>query len=79
MVLLRAQEQFKIRDESGRKLFQRYITDLIALLDELFQMLVHDAVFPIAPQALYLAYLLFVILIVLTEYCQQCFMIHSHT
>lgn len=76
-VLLHFEEQLEIGDERRSKLFKGNIADFVPLLDELREVLVNDAVFPIAAQAFEFAYLLFVILVVLSEYGNQRFMVHA--
>ena len=68
MVLFHPQEQLEVGDESRSKLFERNVADLIPLFDELREVFVNDAVFPIAAQAFEFADLLLVILVMLAEY-----------
>ena len=70
VILFYPQEQLEVRDKCRSKLFERDVADLIPLFDELREVFVHGAVFPIAAQAFELAHLLLVILVVLTEYRQ---------
>ena len=79
VVLLGFEEQLEVGDERGGKLAQGDVADLVTLFDELREVLVHGAVFPIATQAFEFADLLLVILVVLTEYRQQCFVVHTQT
>ena len=70
VILFYPQEQLEVRDKCRSKLFERDVADLIPLFDELREVFVHGAVFPIAARAFELAHLLPVILVVLTEYRQ---------
>ena len=79
MVLLGFEEQLEVGDERRGKFAQGDVADLVTLFDELRKVFVHGTVFPIAAQAFELAYLLPVILVVLTEYRQQRFMVHPQT
>ena len=56
MPFLHPEEQLKVRDEGGGKLFQGDVLYLVPCLDELRQVLVNYAVFPIAPLAFHLAH-----------------------
>ena len=51
MILFYPQEQLEVRDKCRSKLFERDVADLIPLFDELREVFVHGAVFPIAAQA----------------------------
>ena len=50
-VLFHFEEQLEVGDECRSELFQRNITGLVSLFDELREVFVNDAVFPIAAQA----------------------------
>ena len=56
MPFLHAQEQLEVRDEGGRKLFQGDVLHLVPGFDELRQVLVNHAVFPVTALALHLAH-----------------------
>lgn len=71
MVLLRAEEQFKIRDECRGKLAQGDVAHLVALSDELRQMVIDGAVFQVAAHAFHFSYHLGVVLIMLLEHGKQ--------
>lgn len=71
VVLLRAEEQLEVGDEGGCQLTQGDVAHLVALLDELRQVVIYHAVFPVAALALHLAYLLCIVLVVLLEHGQQ--------
>ena len=79
VILLGFEEQLEVGDERGGKLAQGDVADLVTLFDELREVFVHGAVFPIAARAFELAHLLLVILVVLTEYRQQRFVVHTQT
>lgn len=79
MVLFHFEEQLEVRDKCRGQLFQRDVADLVPLLDELREVFVNDAVFPIAAQAFEFAYLLLVILVMLTEYGEQRLIVHAQT
>ena len=79
MVLFHSQEQLEVRDECRRKLFECDVADLIPLFDELREVFVHDAVFPIAAQAFEFADLLLIILVMLAEYGKQRLVVHAQT
>ena len=68
VVLFHFEEQLEVGDECRSELFQRNITGLVSLFDELREVFVNDAVFPIAAQAFEFADLLLVILVMLAEY-----------
>ncbi len=51
VVLFHFEEQLEVGDECRSELFQRNITGLVSLFDELREVFVNDAVFPIAAQA----------------------------
>ena len=68
MALFHFEEQLEVRDERRSKLFERNVADLVSLFDELREVFVNDAVFPIAAQAFEFADLLLVILVMLAEY-----------
>ena len=78
MPFLHAEEQLEVRDEGGRKFFQGDVLHLVPCLDELRQMLVNHAVFPIAPLALHLAHQFGVVLVVLPEHGEQRLVVHAH-
>lgn len=67
------------RYESRNKLFEGYIAHLVTLFDKLFQMIIHDAVFPIAALAFDFTHLLGVILVMLAEHGEQCLVFHAHS
>ena len=71
MVLLGTKEQFKIGNECMGQLTQSYIAYLVAMLDELFQMVIYGTIFSITALAFHLAHLFGIILIVLAEYRKQ--------
>ena len=50
VVLFHFEEQLEVGDECRSKLFQRNTTGLVPLFDELREVFVNDAVFPIAAQ-----------------------------
>ena len=50
VVLFHFEEQLEVGDECRSELFQRNITGLVPLFDELLEVFVNDAVFPIAVQ-----------------------------
>lgn len=50
VVLFHFEEQLEVGDECRSKLFQRNIAGLVPLFDELREVFVNDAVFPIAAQ-----------------------------
>ena len=58
VVLFHFEEQLEVGDECRSKLFQRNTTGLVPLFDELREVFVNDAVFPIAAQAFEFADLL---------------------
>ena len=51
VVLFHFEEQLEVGDERGGKLAQGDVADLVTLFDELREVFVNDAVFPIAAQA----------------------------
>ena len=79
MILFHSQEQLEVRDKCRRKFFKRNVADLVPLFDELREVFVNDAVFPIAAQAFEFADLLLVILVMLAEYGEQCLVVHTQT
>ena len=79
VVLFHFEEQLEVGDECRSKLFQRNTTGLVPLFDELREVFVNDAVFPIAAQAFEFADLLLVILVMLTEYGEQCLVVHAQS
>lgn len=78
VVLLCAEEQLEVGDEGGCQLSQGDIAHLVALLDELQQVVIYHAVFPVAALALHLAHLLRIVLVVLLEHGQQGLVVLSH-
>lgn len=79
MILLCAEEQLEIRDKSRSKFLQGNIADLVSLTDELRQMIIYGTIFPKTALALDFSNLLCIVLIMLTEYGKQCFVVHTHT
>lgn len=71
VVLLRAEEQLEVRDERRGKLAQGDVAHLVALADELRQVVIDGAVLPVAALALHLAHHLGVVLVVLPEHGKQ--------
>lgn len=79
VVLFHSQEQLEIGDECRSKFFECDVADLVPLFDELHEVFIHDAVFPIAAQAFEFADLLLVILVVLAKYGEQCLVVHTQS
>ena len=75
MVLLRAEEQLEIRNERRGKLAQGDVAHLVALSDELRQMVIDGAVFQVAALAFHFSYHLGVVLIMLLEHGKQGFVV----
>lgn len=73
MAFLCSKEQFKVGDKSRSEFFEGYVTDVVALFDELGQVVVHGAVLPIAALAFDFADLFGVILVMLIEHGKQDF------
>ena len=71
VIFLRAEEQLEVGDEGGCQLSQGDVAHLVTLLDELRQMVIHHAVFPVAALALHLTHLFRIVLVVLLEHGQQ--------
>ena len=71
VVLLSAEEQLEVGDEGGCQLTQGDVAHLVALPDELRQVVIYHAVFPVAALAFHLAYLLRIVLVVLLEHGKQ--------
>ena len=59
------------REKGTARISQGDVAHLVALLDELRQVVMYHAVFPVAALALHLAHLLRIILVVLLEHGQQ--------
>ena len=79
VVLFHFEEQLEVGDECRGKLFERDVVDLVSLFDELREVFVNDAVFPIAAQTFEFADLRLVILVMLTEYGEQRLVIHAQS
>ena len=71
VVLLRAEEQLEVRDERRGELAQGDVAHLVALPDELRQVVIDGAVFQITAFALHLAHHPGIVLVVLPEHGKQ--------
>ena len=78
VIFLRAEEQLEVSDEGGCQLTQGDVAHLVALLDELRQVVIYHAVFPVAALAFHLPHLLRIVLVVLFEHGQQGLVVLSH-
>ena len=78
MSFLHPEEQLEVCDEGGGEFFQGDVLHLVPRPDELRQVLVNHAVFPVAALALHLAHQFGVVLVVLPEHGEQRLVVHAH-
>lgn len=78
MPFLHPEEQLEVRDEGGGEFFQGDVLHFVPCPDELGQVLVNHAVFPVAALALHLAHQFGVVLVVLPEHGEQRLVVHTH-